>query len=434
MSGTTIREVRAWEALDPRGHPTVGCAVVLAGGARGRAIVPAGASTGGHEAVELRDGGERFGGLGVRDAVQSVRGELADLVRGCDATDRASIDDLLVAADVDPLLSRVGANAVLAVSLAVTLAAADGTGREVWESVLDGRDGLLPMPMVNVVSGGAHAGRAIDLQDVLVIPTGARRFADAIGWASRVRAAAAELMRERGGRPELVADEGGLAFPFASNEAALALVTDAIHRAGLEPGRDAWLAVDVAANQFHQTGAYRLAADGRTCSADELVDLLVGWGEQYPVASWEDVLHEDAWDDWRRASVRLSGAGSGGSQLLGDDLFASDASRLRRAVAEDVADAVLVKPNQAGTVTRAELLVRFAHESGYRTVLSARSGDTEDSWLADLAVGWRTGQIKVGSTMRSERTAKWNRLLEIEAVTGSSVEYAGGDALGVLPH
>lgn len=425
-AGTRIAEVFAWEALDSRGRPTVGCRVRLTGGAQARAIVPSGASTGSHEAAELRDRDGRFGGAGVRRAVSNVNGALAPAVLGMDALERTRIDTVMEELDGTADLGRLGANAVLAVSLAVTVAGAESLRLPLWQVLDGGEEPLLPLPMVNVVSGGAHAGGALDLQDVLVVPVGATSFAEAIEWAWRARSATAELLSAQGGPAALVADEGGLAGHLASNESALALVTEGIALAGLAPGDQVALAVDIAANQlYEQGGAYHLRVEGRSFSSSEWLSELGGWCQRYPIVSLEDVLAEDDWVGWQ-AAVRLLGDGR---QLLGDDLFATQLDRLRRGVAEGSANAVLVKPNQAGTVTRAEAVLRAAQGAGLATVVSARSGDTEDSWLANLAVGWRSGQIKVGSTTRSERTAKWNRLLEIEATAGDRARFAGRDAL-----
>jgi enolase len=425
MTGTEVAEVLAWEALDSRGRPTVGCRARLSGGAEGRAIVPSGASTGSHEALELRDGGARFGGAGVQRAVRNLNEVLAPAIVGMDAVDRPHIDAVMEALDGTAGLGRLGANAVLALSLAVTVAGAEGLGRPLWQVLDGGEVPLLPLPMVNIVSGGAHAGGALDVQDVLAVPVGAASFAQAIEWTWRVRAAAAELLEARGGSPALVADEGGLAGRLGTNEAALALVTAAIARAGFAPGGQVALAVDVAANQIYDGGYYQLRVEGRTFSSREWLKELSGWCERYPIVSLEDVLAEDDWAAWQDAGAWLGH----GRQLLGDDLFATQLERLRRGIGSGVANAVLVKPNQAGTVTRAENVLRAAQAAGYATVVSARSGDTEDNWLADLAVGWRSGQVKVGSTTRSERTAKWNRLLEIEATAGDRARFAGRGSL-----
>lgn len=424
MNSTRIRDLVAWEALDSRGTPTVACELLLEGGGRGVATVPSGASTGAHEAHELRDGGGRYGGKGVRRAVASANGPLREAVTGLDAADQAGVDGALRRADGTPSLERLGANAVLAVSLAAALAVADARREPLWLVLAGDGPPLLPLPMVNVVSGGAHArGIGVDLQDFLVVPVGAASFAEALEWCVRVRRAAEELARARGFPASLVADEGGLGVPLGSNREGLELLAAGIERAGLEPGAQAAIAVDVAATQLWRDGAYRLAAERRTLDAGGLLDELEAWCGAFPVVSLEDPLAEDDWEGWREATRRLGGR----VQLLGDDLFATQVQRLERGVSEGIASAILVKPNQCGTLSGAAAAVRRAQEAGYAAVVSARSGDTEDAWLADLAVGWRAGQIKVGSTTRSERTAKWNRLLRIELEEGAA--FAGRAAL-----
>ncbi|SOD98033.1 phosphopyruvate hydratase [Blastococcus haudaquaticus] len=428
MSDTTITGLLAWEALDSRGKPTVGCEVRLDGGATGRATVPSGASTGRHEARELRDGGARYGGNGVRQAVANVTDEIAEAVSGLDGTDQASLDRTLRELDGTPDLGRLGANAVLAVSVATAVAGAAARGLPMHEAVADdGAAPLLPLPMVNIISGGAHSGRSIDVQDFLAVPVGADSFADAIEWASRVRAGTAEELVSRGLPVALVADEGGLGPLLPTNRSALDVLVAGIERAGLRPGDDVGIAIDVAATQFvRDDGRYVLATEDRELTADDLVEELAAWCAAYPIVSLEDALAEDDWAGWRTGTERLAGR-----QLLGDDLFVTNPERLQRGIDEKVGNAVLVKPNQIGTLDTARSVVRTAHAAGYATVLSARSGETEDDWLADLAVGWRTGQIKVGSTTRSERTAKWNRLLRLESELGDRAEYAGRAA---LPH
>lgn len=426
MSDTAITGLLAWESLDSRGKPTVGCEVRLAGGAAGRATVPSGASTGRHEAREVRDGGTRYGGFGVRTAVANVTGEIAEAVRGLDATDQANLDDMLRQLDGTADLGRLGANAILAVSVAAAVAGARSQGVPLFKAVAgDGAAPLLPLPMVNIISGGAHAGRSIDVQDFLAVPLGAGSFAEAIEWAARVRAGAAEELADRGLPVALVADEGGLGPVLPANRAALDVMVAGTERAGLQAGEDIGIAIDVAASQLvREGGRYLLATEARELSAAELVEELAGWCAAYPIVSLEDALAEDDWDGWRIGTRRLAGR-----QLLGDDLFVTHPARLQRGIDDGVANAVLVKPNQIGTLSTARSVVRIAQAAGYGTVLSARSGETEDDWLADLAVGWRTGQIKVGSTTRSERTAKWNRLLRLETELGSSAEYAGRAAL-----
>jgi enolase len=362
----------------------------------------------------------------VRAAVANVTGELAAAVRGLDAADQAGVDRALRAADGTDDLGRLGANAVLAVSVAAAVAAAAAQGLPLHAAVADpGARPLLPLPMVNIISGGAHAGRTLDVQDFLAVPLGASAFAEAIEWCARVRAGTAAVLADRGHAVALVADEGGLGPQLPDNRSALDVLVAGIERAGLQPGTDVAIAVDVAATQFWTAGdLYTLAAEDRVLDAAGLVDELASWCGRYPVVSIEDALAEDDWDGWARATGALAGR-----QLLGDDLFVTNPRRLARGIDEGVANAVLVKPNQIGTLSDARAVVRQAHAVGYTTVLSARSGETEDDWLADLAVGWRTGQIKVGSTTRSERTAKWNRLLQLESQLGGAADYAGAEAL-----
>lgn len=424
MSALAVESVTAWEALDSRGTPTVACEVALVAGGRGAVVVPSGASTGVYEAHELRDGGERYAGRGVGRVVQHIEGELAASVRGLPADEQRVIDDVLRDTDGTVGMERLGANAVLAVSLACAVAAANGRREPLYRSVAGAGPPLLPLPMVNILSGGAHAGWAIDVQDLLAVPVGAECFAQALEWVWRVRRATAEILTEQGFPAALVADEGGFGPILPSNRAALEILTRAIERAGLAAGDDVAVAIDVASSQLLSENGYRLASESRTVAADELIAEVAAWAASFPVVSVEDPLGEDDWDGWARASIKL-----GGLQLLGDDLFATDLERVRRGIGQGVASGVLIKPNQTGTVSSALDVVEEARRSGYATVLSARSGDTEDSWLADLAVAWRTGQIKVGSTTRSERTAKWNRLLRIEAELGASAEFAGRAAL-----
>lgn len=420
----TIDSVTAWEALDSRGTPTVGCEVRLGGGGTGTAVVPSGASTGSHEAHELRDGGDRYGGKGVARAVASVVERIAPALRGADASDQEAIDRALVELDGSPDLSRLGANAVLSVSLASSIAVASQLREPLYRVLADEQAPLLPMPMVNVISGGAHAGWSMDVQDLLVVPVGAGSFAEAIEMAWRVRRAAAELVAERGLSAALVADEGGLGPALSSAREGLEILVTAIERSGLQPGSEVAIAIDVASTQLFEADGYRFGAGDTAVSSESVVATIAEWAAAFPLVSVEDPLAEDDWEGWKLASASLPGI-----QLLGDDLFVTNLERLRRGVEEGIANAILVKPNQNGTVSGARAVVGRARADRYATVLSARSGETEDDWLADMAVAWRTGQIKVGSTMRSERTAKWNRLLRIEAELGGEAEFAGAAAL-----
>lgn len=425
MTDTEIIDVDAWEVLDSRGRPTVACRVSLRDGSFGVAAVPSGASTGRHEAHELRDGGTRYGGLGVLSAVANVRADLSSAVLGRHADDQRGLDESLREADGSRNLSRLGANAVLSISLAAAIALANSRRTPLWRVI--GSVPLLPLPMVNIISGGAHAGGVIDIQDVLAIPVGASTFSEAIEWAAAVRTATAQVAIAEGIASDLVADEGGIAARLPSNRAAVELIARGIEASGLRLGDDVGIAIDVAATQFvTPEGRYRLVAEDRTLESGELVDEIADWCRDFPVLSVEDVLAEDDWEGWEYASVRLSGI-----QLLGDDLFVTQRERLNEGKSRGVANAVLVKVNQNGTLTGGLDVVAQAQAIGYAPVVSARSGETEDTWLADIAVGSRAGQIKVGSTTRSERTAKWNRLLQIERELGGpdQVAFAGRGAL-----
>ena len=428
--GSAITGVDACEVLDSRGRPTVWCEVTLVAGARGQAIVPSGASTSGHERCELRDGDKRYGGRGVLRAVANAREVLGQAVEGLDALDQRLVDETLVATDGTTDLSRLGANAVLAVSLATSLAAAEATGLPLYRHLANCHDlePMLPLPMVNVLSGGAHAGGCLDVQDFLVVPLGATSFAEAIEWAAAVREAARKEATAIGYSAELAADEGGLGLALKQNRDALELLCAGIKAAGLVPGTDAGIAIDVAASQLAAPSGYLLRTEGRELDSAGLVEELAGWCSDYPIVSIEDPLAEDDWTGWQLAAGRLGKQ----VQVIGDDLFATDLERLERGIEEGVATAVLVKPNQNGTLTGALDVLERARSARLATVVSARSGETEDSWLADLAVGWAAGQIKVGSTTRSERTAKWNRLLLIEHTLGPSARYAGAAAITTM--
>jgi len=407
-----ITAVHSWQALDSRGRPTVACRVDVAGGAHGVAIVPSGASAGSHEAHELRDGGARFGGRGVLRAVENVRGPLADAVRGLDVSQQRAIDIALSKADSSSDFSALGANALLSVSLASARAAAAAEGISLARHLAGPGELSLPMPMFNIISGGAHANRMLDVQDFLALPCGASSFAEAVEWGTAVREAATRRAQGAGyAHATLVADEGGLGLPLGTSRAALELLTRAIEDAGLVAGRDVGIAIDVAASEWYDEGTYRLEREGRSLNSTELIAEIVGWCADFPIISVEDPLAEDDWDGWERITRALGDT----VQLVGDDLFVTQLARLKEGIDRRVANSVLVKLNQNGLVSGAHDVLREAHAAGYTTVVSARSGDTEDSWLADLAVGWSAQQIKVGSTHRGERTAKWNRLLELEA-------------------
>jgi enolase len=417
----------AWQALDSRGTPTIGCTVVLTDGAEATVTVPSGASTGTFEVHELRDANSSYAGLATEDAVGFVKGELAEAVTGIDADDAAAVDAALRETDGTANLERVGGNAVLAVSLASLVAAAASRAQPLWRHVADktGQTPTLPLPMINILSGGAHAARRLDIQDVLAVPVGATSLKQAIEWSWRVRRSAQVLAEAKGAPQGVVADEGGIAPLLSTNRSAVQLVVDAIDHSGLRPGDDVSIAVDVAANQLVESLAanndgmtYVLALEGRTLSSSGLLEELKSWVHEFPIVSIEDPMADDDTDGWMKTSSLKR-------QLLGDDLIATHVDRVALAHRLGV-NAVLVKLNQVGTVTDAYRTMSEARRYNMSIVVSARSGDTEDSWLADLAVGWGAGQIKVGSTTRSERTAKWNRLLQLEACAApGELPYAG---------
>jgi len=413
-----IEAIHAIEVLDSRGSPTVSAEVRLAGGTTAEASVPSGASTGTHEALELRDGDQRhYGGRGVLRAVGNVNQIIAPALHGMDAADQAAIDRRMIELDGTPNKSRLGANAILAVSCAVARAAAAGRGIPLWRHLADGRRPLLPVPMVNILSGGLHAGGNIEFQDFLVIPRGFATYAQALEAVRVVHAAARRVIKDRGFILTGVADEGGWGPRFHGNEEALEILSAAIKFAGYLPGDQMAIAIDVASTHFARDGAYALHTEDRILSASEMAVMLGQWVEKYPVISIEDGLAEDDWDGWRSLTASLGGR----VQLIGDDLFVTNLDRLNRGIASGVANSVLVKMNQAGTLSETFAVIDRAREAGYRAVISARSGETEDSFLADLAVASGAGQIKVGSVRTSERLAKYNRLLKLEA----EVEWPG---------
>jgi enolase len=414
------------EVLDSRGNPTVEAEVVLASGAMGRALVPSGASTGRHEAVELRDGGSRFGGKGVRQAVEHVRGEIAADVVGRDALDQRGLDAALVALDGTDEKSRLGANALLAVSLAAARAGAADLDVPLYRYVGGVGAHVLPVPMLNVLNGGVHADNNVDFQEFMVVPVGAASFSEALRWGVETYHCLRRLMADRG-LTTAVGDEGGFAPDLAANEAALDLLVEAIAAAGLTPGDDMALALDAATTELRVEERYRLEGEGRSLGADDLVALWVDLCDRYPIVSIEDGMAEDDWDGWAALTVALGDR----VQLVGDDLFVTNPERLERGLRAGVANSVLIKPNQIGTLTETLDTVALATRSRYTAVMSHRSGETEDTTIADLAVATNCGQIKTGAPARSDRVAKYNRLLRIEHELGESAAYLGGAALDV---
>ena len=423
-----VQSISARQILDSRGRPTVEVDVRLADGTPGRASVPSGASTGSSEAHELRDGeAEHHEGRGVRRAVAHVNGEIAVALKGLDACAQRAIDARLRELDGTVRLERLGANAVLGTSLAVCRAAAASLGRPLYAHLAElGSTAqiTLPMPMVNILSGGLHAGRGMDVQDFLAIPARAQSIDEAIELVSRVRSAAARLMEERG-LPTLLADEGGLSPGLADGREALQLMVESIEAAGLVPGRDIVIAIDVAATALWDSdaGVYRLAREGRLASSDEMIAMVEGWVREFPVVSIEDALDEEDWAGWKKLTERLGNK----IRLIGDDLFATNVQRLERGRADGAANGVLVKLNQNGTLSGTLDVLAAARAAGYAPVISARSGETEDPFIADLAVGTAAGQIKIGSVRCGERMAKYNQLLRIEEESGAP--FAGMSAI-----
>ncbi len=421
---STIEHVIGREVLDSRGNPTVEAEVLLDSGARGRAIAPSGASTGTREAVELRDGGDRYGGKGVEHAVAHVNGEIAAAVAGLDALDQRSVDLALIDVDGTPDKGRLGANALLAVSLASAKAAADDLEIPLYRSIGGANAHALPVPMLNVLNGGAHAKNTIDFQEFMLMPVGAASFNEALRWGTEAYHTLKSLLDDRG-LSTAVGDEGGFAPDLPQNEDAVQLLVEAIELAGRTPGEEIALALDPATSELWNDGAYVLAGEGRTLSPAELVDYWVDLVDRYPIVSIEDGMAEEDWAGWSAHTKALGGR----IQLVGDDIFVTNAEILERGINEGVANAILVKLNQIGTLTETLDTVALANRSSYRPVISHRSGETEDTTIADLAVAVNAGQIKTGAPARSDRVAKYNQLLRIEEDLGESAAFPGRGAL-----
>jgi enolase len=414
-----ISSVRARRVWDSRGRPTVEAEVALVGGALGRAIVPAGASKGSREAHELRDGGAAFGGLDVTRAIANVDGEIARAVAGLRADDQAALDARLIELDGTPTRSRLGANATLAVSMAAAHAAAAAHALPLFEYIGGGQATLMPMPQIQIFGGGAHAGRRVDIQDFMVVCPAAQSFAQALEWTAEVYRHAGGVMAGRGASLG-VADEGGWWPDFASNEQALATLVEAIERAGYVPGEQVAIALDIAASELGRGGRYRLGLDGTELDSDGLIELLLRWVDAYPIVSIEDPLGEDDAD----AFARFTRAAGNRLQVVGDDFLVSDAALVRAAAAAGAANTVLLKPNQRGTLSETRATWDAARDVGYAGIVSARSGESEDTTIVHLAVGWGTGQLKVGSFARGERMAKWNEALRVEERLGARAALA----------
>ncbi|MGI9017564.1 MAG: phosphopyruvate hydratase [Euzebya sp.] len=422
---TAIAAIRGRQILDSRGNPTVEVDVALEDGSLGRAAVPSGASTGAHEAVELRDGDKsRWGGKGVEKAVQSVCGPIAEALIGHDAEDQSEIDASMIALDGTENKARLGANAILGVSLATAKAAANAAGLPLYRYLGDSSATMLPVPMMNILNGGAHADNGIDFQEFMVMPVGASSFSEALRCGTEIFHSLKSALHQAG-MSTAVGDEGGFAPNLASSRAALDFILGAVGSAGYTPGSDVLIALDCAASEYFRGGAYVMAGEGLTLSAGQMVDYLADLARDYPIASIEDGMSEDDLDGWQALAEQLRDR----VQLVGDDLFVTDVKRLSMGIERGLANSILVKVNQIGTLTETISAVRMAHGAGFTAVMSHRSGETEDSTIADLAVALGTGQIKTGSLARSDRTAKYNQLLRIEEDLGERANYPGRGAV-----
>ncbi|MTW16295.1 phosphopyruvate hydratase [Rhodoplanes serenus] len=425
---TAIVDIIGREILDSRGNPTVEVDVVLDDGSRGRAAVPSGASTGAHEAVELRDGDKgRYGGKGVTKAVDAVNGEIYDAISGFDAEEQTLIDDTMIKLDGTPNKSRLGANAILGVSLAVAKAAASAKGLPLYRYVGGTAARLLPVPMMNIVNGGVHADNPIDFQEFMIMPIGADSFAEGLRTGAEIFHVLKAGLKAAGHNTN-VGDEGGFAPNLPSADAALEFVVAAIEKAGYKPGQDVVLALDCASTEFFKDGAYHYEGEGKKRSRDEQVKYLADLVSRYPIVSIEDGMAEDDWEGWKALTQAIGGK----CQLVGDDLFVTNVTRLADGIKKGIGNSILVKVNQIGSLTETLAAVEMAHKAGYTAVMSHRSGETEDSTIADLAVATNCGQIKTGSLARSDRVAKYNQLLRIEEELGDQARYGGRAALKAL--
>jgi len=424
---TAVTDIIGREILDSRGNPTVEVDVVLEDDSKGRAAVPSGASTGTHEAVELRDGGKRYLGKGVRRAVDAINGEIFDAIGGMDAEAQGKIDETLIALDGTPNKSRLGANAILGVSLAVAKAAAVAHRAPLYRYVGGTSARLLPVPMMNILNGGVHADNPLDFQEFMIMPVGAPSFAEGLRMGAEVFQTLRAALKQAG-QDTNVGDEGGFAPDLPSADAALDFVMAAIQKAGFAPGKDVALALDPAATEFFRDGAYRYAGEGKVRTKQEQANYLADLASRYPIVSIEDGMAEDDMEGWKMLTDRIGDK----CQLVGDDIFVTNVARLSEGIKNGIANSILIKVNQIGTLTETLAAVEMAHKAGYTAVMSHRSGETEDATIADLAVATNCGQIKTGSLARSDRTAKYNQLLRIEEELGAQAKYAGRAALKAL--
>jgi len=419
-----IVDVKALEVLDSRGNPTVAVDVILESGAVGSAMVPSGASTGSREAIELRDGDKaRYLGKGVTKAVANVNGEIRAAVLGLDAADQKALDARMIALDGTDNKGRLGANAILGVSLAAARASATEAGKPLYAYLNDSGEYLLPVPMMNIINGGAHADNSVDMQEFMILPVGAPTFREALRYGAEVFHALKKVLHDRG-MATGVGDEGGFAPNLPSNEAAIEVILEAIKNAGYEAGKDIFLGLDVASSEFYKDGKYHLESEGKVFTSEEFVDYLAAWVDKYPIISIEDGLAEGDWHGWGIMTDKLGAK----IQIVGDDLFVTNPAILKKGIEAKVANSILIKVNQIGSLTETLDAIAMAHGADYTCVMSHRSGETEDSTIADLAVATRSGQIKTGSLSRSDRIAKYNRLLKIEAELGDKARYAGKSA------
>jgi len=417
---SAIQTIRGRQIVDSRGNPTVEADVTLKSGVMGRAAVPSGASTGAREAIELRDGGSDWGGKAVTKAVGHVNGVIQDALEGMNVTDQRAIDERMLELDGTDNKAKLGANALLAVSLASAQAAAAEAGLPLFKS-LGGDDAkLLPVPMMNIINGGAHADNSVDLQEFMILPVGAGSIAEAIRYGAEVFHTLKSVLHAKG-MNTAVGDEGGFAPDLSSNEAAIEVILEAIEKAGFKAGHDIYLGLDVASSEFYKDGKYNLESEGRTFDADGFADYLTNWVDQYPIISIEDGMDEGDWDGWALLTQKLGDR----VQLVGDDLYVTNTKIFREGIDKGIANSILIKVNQIGTLTETLDAIQMAKDAGYTSVISHRSGETEDVTIADLAVATNAGQIKTGSMSRSDRVAKYNQLLRIEEMLGSSAKYAG---------
>ena len=423
-----IVDVRAREILDSRGNPTLEADVILASGVVGSAMVPSGASTGEREAIELRDGDKaRYLGKGVLNAVNNVKTEIRSAIVGMDVADQAGIDNKMIALDGTDTKARLGANAMLAVSMAAAHAAAKEAGQPLYRHLNTSGEFIMPVPMMNIINGGSHADNSVDLQEFMILPVGAPTFREAIRYGAEVFHNLSKVLKSKG-LATTVGDEGGFAPNLSSNEEAISVILQAIEQAGYKPGVDIYLGLDAAASEYYADGIYNLASEGKTYSSAQMADFFVDWVDRYPIISIEDGFDENDWDGWKLMTEKLGGR----IQLVGDDLFVTNPAILKKGIERNIANSILIKVNQIGTLTETFAAVDMAHKAGYSAVMSHRSGETEDVTIADLAVATGTGQIKTGSLSRSDRVAKYNRLMKIEEELGSLAKYAGRSAFRML--